>query len=191
MKDLLALSRLIDDMIGRIGKLAAWLVLAAVLVSAVNALVRYIFNDSSNAWLELQWYLFAGVFMLCAAWTLRDQEHIRIDILSGPLGPKFRSVMDLIGTVFFLFPLCLIMMIDGYPFFWGSFVSGEISGSAGGLIMWPVKMLVPVGFTILFVQGISELIKRIAIMQGLLPEYLKGGGAHGAVTPVNADEHGA
>lgn len=188
MNGLLGISRLIDDVVGRIGKLVAWAIFAAVFVSTVNALVRYAFNYSSNAFLEAQWYLFGAVFMLCAGWTLRDQEHIRIDILSGPLGPKFRSFMDLVGVLLFLFPFCLIMIAHGFPFFYESIVHSEGSASAGGLPQWPAKILIPLGFVVLFVQGVSELIKRIAVISGHLPEYLKGGG-HGSAP--EAEEHGA
>jgi TRAP-type mannitol/chloroaromatic compound transport system permease small subunit len=178
MSSLLAISRAIDWFNERVGKAMTWLVLAAVLVSSLNALVRYGFNISSNAWLELQWYLFGAVFLLGAAYTLKQNEHIRIDILSSRLSQNARNWIDVLGHVFFLAPLCLLMLWLGVPFFLRSFASGEISSSAGGLIVWPAKLLVPLGFALLLAQAISELIKRVAFMMGLIPEPYRRGGAH-------------
>lgn len=188
LQGLLGISRLIDAFNARVGKIVAWCVFVAVVVSTGNAIVRYTFNTSSNAWLELQWYLFGAVFMLCASWTLKEQEHIRIDILSNALGPKFRSGMDLFGHLFFLLPFTILMVLDCWPFFMRSFISGEISASAGGLIVWPAKLLILLGFVMLTAQGISETIKRLAVMSGHLPEFLKGG-HHGS--EPEAKEHAA
>lgn len=178
MSGLLAFSRAIDWLNERVGKSMAWLVLAAVLVSSINAVVRYSVNISSNAWLELQWYLFGAVFLLGAAYTLKQNEHIRIDIVSARLSQNARNWIDIIGHVLFLAPLCLLMLWLGIPFFLRSLASGEVSSSAGGLIVWPAKLLVPLGFALLLAQGFSELIKRIAFMKGLIPEPHPRGGAH-------------
>lgn len=178
MSGLLAFSRAIDWFNERVGKSMAWLVLAAVLVSSINAVVRYSVNISSNAWLELQWYLFGAVFLLGAAYTLKQNEHIRIDIVSARLSQNARNWIDIIGHVLFLAPLCLLMLWLGIPFFLRSLASGEVSSSAGGLIVWPAKLLVPLGFALLLAQGFSELIKRIAFMKGLIPEPHPRGGAH-------------
>lgn len=170
MQGLLGLSRAIDAFNGRAGRLLGWLIPLAVLVSAVNALVRKLLNTSSNAWLELQWYLFGAVFLGCAAYTLLRNEHIRIDIVSSQLGQTYRNVMDVIGHVFFLMPLCLMMIYYSVPFAWNSFRIGEMSQNAGGLLQWPAKVLIPIGFTMLFFQAVSELVKRIAVMKGLIPD---------------------
>lgn len=180
MSSLLRFSAGIDWINERIGKLTGWLVLAAVLVSASNATARYGFNSGSNAWLELQWYLFGGVFLLGAGYTLKNNEHIRIDIVSGKLTPRTRNIIDLLGHLLFLLPLCALMLWLGVPFFWRAFMSGEISSSAGGLTIWPAKLLVPAGFFLLLLQGVSEFIKRIAVMQGLIEEPYARGGSHGA-----------
>jgi TRAP-type mannitol/chloroaromatic compound transport system permease small subunit len=179
MSSLLAISRAIDWFNERVGKAMMWLVLAAVLVSSVNAVVRYGFNASSNAWLELQWYLFGAVFLLGAAYTLKQNEHIRIDIVSSRLSTNARNWIDIIGHILFLAPLCILMLWLGVPFFLRSFASGEISSSAGGLIVWPAKLLVPLGFAFLLAQAVSEIIKRIAVMKGLIPDPNSRGGAHG------------
>lgn len=178
MSGLLAISRGVDWLNERIGKAMMWLVLAAVVVSATNAVVRYAFNVSSNAWLELQWYLFGAVFLLGAAYTLKQNEHIRIDIVSSRLSQNARNWIDVIGHLLFLAPLCVLMLWLGVPFFLRSFASGEVSSSAGGLIVWPAKLLVPLGFALLLAQAFSELIKRIAFMKGLIPEPYPRGGAH-------------
>ena len=181
MSTLLAVSRAIDWFTERVGKAMMWLVLAAVLVSALNALSRYALNKSSNAWLELQWYLFGAVFLLGAAYTLKQNEHIRIDIVSARLSQNARNWIDVIGHALFLAPLCILMVWLGVPFVWRSFASGEISSSAGGLIVWPAKLLVPLSFTLLLAQAFSELVKRIAFMKGLIPEPYPHGGPHGAM----------
>ena len=182
MNALLAISRVIAAINERLGKATGWLILAAVLVSSVNALVRFSINRSSNAWLELQWYLFGAVVLLGAAYTFKANEHIRIDIISSRLSKRTRDWIDIFGHLFFLMPLCLVIMWLGWPFFLRSFAQAEVSSSAGGLIVWPAKLLVPLGFTILFVQSISELIKRIAVMQGLIEDpHGPSASAHGAV----------
>ncbi len=162
---MLKLSRAIDALNIWIGKIAAWAILAAVLVSTVNAIIRKVFDASSNSWLELQWYLFAVVFLLCAAWTLIANEHIRIDIVNNMLPKPARDWIDLLGHIFFLLPFTVVMIITGWPFFEASFKINEQSSNAGGLPVWPAKLIVPVCFTLLFVQAISEIIKRIAVIR--------------------------
>jgi TRAP-type mannitol/chloroaromatic compound transport system permease small subunit len=170
LQSLLKLSRGIDAFTRWMGKRLAWLILVAVIVSALNASVRKIFDTSSNSWLELQWVLFSIVFLLCSSWTLLDNEHIRIDIVNNLLPKKLRDSIDVLGHAFFLIPLCIVMIITGGPFFMRSFEINEQSGNAGGLPQWPAKSLIIIGFTMLLVQGISELIKRIAVMRGLIPD---------------------
>jgi TRAP-type mannitol/chloroaromatic compound transport system permease small subunit len=182
MASLLGLSRVIDAVTAFIGRWIYWLILAAVLVSAGNAITRKLFNLSSNAWLELQWYLFGAVFMLAAAYTLQRNEHIRIDIISNMLSQRARNWIDIVGHVFFLLPFCALMIYELYPWVRNSITSGEISGSAGGLILWPARICILIGFILLFFQGLSELIKRIAVMRGLIPDPHAGHpSAHGAV----------
>ncbi len=170
MQSLLKISRGIDAFTRWLGKRLAWLILVAVVVSALNAAVRKTFDTSSNSWLELQWVLFSIVFLLCSAWTLLDNEHIRIDIVNNLLPKQLRNSIDVIGHAFFLIPLCIVMIITGGPFFMRSVEINEQSGNAGGLPQWPAKSLIIIGFTMLLVQGISELIKRIAVMRGLIPD---------------------
>ena len=170
MQSLLKLSRGIDAFTRWTGKRLAWLILVAVIVSALNAIVRKVFDTSSNSWLELQWVLFSIVFLLCSPWTLLDNEHIRIDIVNQMLPKRVRDSIDVVGHVAFLMPLCVIMIITGGPFFMRSVEINEQSGNAGGLPQWPAKSLIIIGFTLLLVQGISELIKRIAVMRGLIPD---------------------
>ena len=170
MQSLLKLSRGIDAFTRWTGKRLAWLILVAVIVSAINAIVRKTFDTSSNSWLELQWVLFSIVFLLCSPWTLLDNEHIRIDIVNNALPKTVRNIIDVVGHVFFLMPLCVVMIITGGPFFMRSYEIGEQSGNAGGLPQWPTKSLIIIAFAFLFVQGVSELIKRIAVMQGLIPD---------------------
>jgi len=167
---LLALSRVIDAVNFRIGKVLSWLILAAVVVSATNAVIRKLFDTSSNAWLELQWVLFGTVFLLCSSWTMLANEHIRIDIVNNLLPKRTRDTIDIIGHALFLLPLTIIMIITSVPFFIRSFSINEQSMNAGGLPQWPAKSLILIGFTLLFFQGISELIKRIAVMRGLIPD---------------------
>ena len=170
MTGLLRLSAGIDRMNELIGKSAYWLILVAVLVSTVNAIIRKAFDVSSNAWLELQWQLFGAVFMLCAAYTFLKNEHIRIDIVNSRLPKRVRDWIDLLGHIFFLMPFVLIMLYDGIPFFLASWRIGEQSMNAGGLVQWTAKGLIPLGFFLLFLQGISEIIKRLAVMRGLIPD---------------------
>ncbi|WP_112663621.1 TRAP transporter small permease subunit [Microvirga flavescens] len=170
MTALLKLSQAIDAINVRIGKVAAWAIVVAIVISAVNAIIRRIFGVSSNAWLEAQWYLFGAVFMLCASWTLKANEHIRIDIVSGMLSKRGRDRIDLFGLIFFLFPFVALMTYLSIPYFERSFVSGEVSSNAGGLPIWPAKGLILAGFILLFFQWLSELIKRIAIMTGKLED---------------------
>lgn len=166
---LLLLSRLIDGLNELIGKLVYWLILFAVIISAGNASIRYIFHTSSNAWLEVQWYLFSAVFLLAAGYTLLRNEHIRIDVVVGRMSERALTWIDIIGTLLFLLPMTIIIMWLSWPMFMNSFVHNEMSSDAGGLIRWPVKFLVPLGFALLSLQGISELIKRVAFLMGLIP----------------------
>src|SRR5215213_6899418 len=170
LQALLKLSNGIDAFTRWTGKRLAWLILLAVVISALNAIVRKSFDTSSNSWLELQWVLFSIVFLLCSPWTLLDNEHIRIDIVNNTLPKQVRNSIDVIGHAFFLIPLTVVMIITGGPFFMRSFEINEQSGNAGGLPQWPAKSLVIIGFAFLLVQGISELIKRIAVMRGVIPD---------------------
>ena len=177
---LLRLSSLIDGLNERVGKSVYWLVLAMVLVSAINAIVRKVFNYSSNAFLEAQWYLFSAVFLLGAGYTLLRNEHVRIDVVAGRLSPRAQAWIDIFGTVFFLYPMAILIMRLSWPYFVHSFVDGEVSGSAGGLILWPARVLIPVGFALLVLQGTSELIKRIAFLAGKGPDPVKRHDPHAA-----------
>jgi TRAP-type mannitol/chloroaromatic compound transport system permease small subunit len=170
LQSLLKMSRGIDAFTRWTGKRLAWLILLAVVVSALNAIVRKSFDVSSNSWLELQWVLFSIVFLLCSPWTLLDNEHIRIDIVNNMLPRQVRNSIDVVGHAVFLMPLTIIMIITGGPFFMRSFEINEQSGNAGGLPQWPAKSLVILGFAFLLVQGISELVKRIAVMRGIIPD---------------------
>ncbi len=167
---LLALSRGIDRVNTLIGRSVMWLILLAVVISTVNAIVRKAFDISSNMWLEMQWQLFGCVFMLAAAYTLLVNEHIRIDILHARFPRAVRNWIELIGHVLFLLPFTILMLVDGWPFFLRSYLGNEQSFNAGGLPQWPAKLLVPLGFLLLFIQAISEIIKRIAVMQGRIPD---------------------
>lgn len=166
MAGLLALSRAIDRLNEIIGKWVAWLILLSILISAGNAVIRKAFNVSSNAWLELQWYLFGAAFLLAAAYTLKQNEHIRIDIVYGMFSRRVQHWIDLFGHIFFLMPFVLLMIYYFVPYASLSFRSGEMSSSAGGLILWPAKALLLIGFVQLGIQGISEIIKKIAVMRG-------------------------
>lgn len=170
MQALLKLSRRIDAFTRWTGKRLAWLILLAVIISTINAIVRKAFDASSNAWLELQWVLFSIVFLLCSSWTLLDNEHIRIDIINNMLPKRVRDVIDVVGHLFFLMPLAVVMIITGVPFFLRSYEINEQSGNAGGLPQWPAKSLIMIGFALLLVQAISELIKRVAVMRRLIPD---------------------
>ena len=166
MNSLLKFSRGVDWLNGQIGKYVIWLILASTVISGVNAAVRKVFNTSSNAWLEIQWYLFAAAFLVAAGYTLLNQEHVKIDVVSGRLSKKAQIWIDLIGFAFFLTPVCLVVLWYGIPFFLQGFRSGEMSNNAGGLIRWPVYLMMPLGFGLLLLQGLSEFIKRIAFLQG-------------------------
>ena len=170
MKTLLTISRAIDALNERIGRVVLWLVLAMVLVSSGNAVSRYLLNASSNAWLELQWYLFAVVFLLCAGYALLHNEHIRIDVVSSHLSRRTQMWIDVFGTIFFLFPVAGTILWLSWPIFVNAWVSGEMSSNAGGLIRWPARLTIPVGFFLLTLQGVSELIKRVAFLRGLIPD---------------------
>lgn len=170
LRALLPVSRAIDTLNTRLGRWLAWLIFAAVVVSSVNAVVRKLLDTSSNAWLELQWVLFSAVFLLCSPWTLLSNEHIRIDIVNNLLPRRVRNWIDIVGHAFFLLPLTVIMIWTGIPFFLKSWGVNEQSFSAGGLPQWPAKSLVMIGFALLFLQGISELIKRASVMRGLIPD---------------------
>ena len=181
MSGLLSFSRLIDGINTRIGRWVSWLILAAVIISTVNAVIRKLFDTSSNAWLEMQWVLFGAVFLLCTPWTLLSNEHIRIDIVNNLFSKRVRDSIDVFGHVVFLLPFTIVMLIVSVPFARTSFLINEQSANAGGLPQWPAKMLIPLGFLLLFFQGLSELIKRIAIMRGELQDTTSGGGHHAAV----------
>jgi TRAP-type mannitol/chloroaromatic compound transport system permease small subunit len=170
IQSLMPLARAIDAFNRTVGKYLSWLILAAVLVSAINAVIRKLFDVSSNSWLELQWVLFSIVFLLCSPWTLLDNEHIRIDIVNNMFPKWLRNTIDVIGHAFFLLPLTVVMIVTSIPFFTKSYAINEQSMNAGGLPQWPAKSLIMIGFALLFIQGISELIKRIAIMRGIIPD---------------------
>jgi TRAP-type mannitol/chloroaromatic compound transport system permease small subunit len=178
---LLSVSRVIDAVSFRIGKTLSWLILAAVIVSAVNAVIRKLFDVSSNSWLELQWVLFGAVFLIVSSWTLLENEHIRIDIVNSTFSQKARNIIDVIGHAFFLLPLTVVMIITSIPFVSKSVLLNEQSMNAGGLPQWPAKMLILIGFVLLFFQALSELIKRIAVMLGMIPDpYHTAGGLRAA-----------
>ena len=170
MTSLLKLSRLIDAITAWVGRSAFWLVLVMTVISAGNASVRFVFNYSSNGLREIQWYLFAAVFLLCAAYTLQKNEHVRIDVLSGKFSPRGQAVIDIIGTVFFLLPMVIAVLWLSLPLVAESYKIQEYSANAGGLIRWPVKAVLPIGFTLLALQGISELIKRVAFLAGRIDD---------------------
>jgi TRAP-type mannitol/chloroaromatic compound transport system permease small subunit len=170
MQGLLGVSRLIDAGTRRLGQWVAWLVIAAAIISAGNAISRKLFDLSSNAWLELQWWLFSAVFLLAAPWTLALNEHIRIDILNQRFSPRVRNIVEIVGITLFLMPMAAVVVWTSWPFFVASYEQNEQSSNFGGLVQWPAKLLIPVAFAILFIQGVSELIKRIAIMRGEMAE---------------------
>ena len=187
MEGLLKLSRGIDAVNFRIGKVLSWLVLIVVLISSANASVRKVFDTSSNAWLELQWVLFGAIFLLCSPWTLLSNEHIRIDIINGILPKRWRDSIDVFGHVFFLLPFTIVMIVTSIPFFLRSFRINEQSMNAGGLPQWPAKSLILIGFVLLFFQAISELIKRIAVMRGVIPDPYGGDGAMHSAAEAEAE----
>jgi TRAP-type mannitol/chloroaromatic compound transport system permease small subunit len=166
---LLKLSRAIDALSEGVGKATIWLVLVVTLISAANAFVRYTFNYSSNGLLEIQWYLFSAIFLLCAGYTLMRNEHVRIDVISGRFSPRTHAWIDIIGTLFFLAPMAVAVLYLSWPIFINAYLNNEYSSNAGGLIVWPVRALVPIGFSLLILQGVSELIKRVAFLKGLIP----------------------
>lgn len=168
MNKLLMLARRIDAVNEGIGKAAAWLLLLAVLVSTLNALARYSLHLGSNAFLELQWYLYSGAFLLGAAWTLRRNEHIRIDVVVGRFSPRVHAWIDILGGIFFLLPLCALILWAAVPFALDALRSGEVSANAGGLLLWPARLLIPIAFFLLLAQGCSEIIKRFAFLAGLM-----------------------
>ena len=188
MTALLGIARAIDCINGLIGRAFAWLILVAVIVSAGNAVIRKSVNMSSNAWLEAQWYLFGAVFMMCAAWTLRENEHVRVDVLSHRLQPRTRVWIDLICHILFLLPFAGLMVWLGWPFFVSSFVSGEQSSNAGGLIRWPAKIWILLGFVLLLAQGVAEIIKRSAMLTGDLPLKEPGGDDEDPVAQYAAEQ---
>jgi TRAP-type mannitol/chloroaromatic compound transport system permease small subunit len=170
MTGLLALSRTIDGINTFFGKAVSWLLLLAVLISAINATTRKLFNLSSNAWLEAQWYLFSAAFLVAAAWTLMSNEHVKVDLVYGRLSRHAQIWIEVLGTIFFLFPFCLITIYLSWPTVVEKFSTGEVSNNTGGLILWPVWAMIPLGFSLLAFQGLSELIKRLAILRGVLPD---------------------
>lgn len=177
MNSLLRFSTAIDRLNERVGRTALWLVLVTVLICAANAIVRKIFNYSSNAFLEIQWYLYAAVFLLCAGYTLKHDCHVRIDILYNRWSPRNRAFIDLFGSIFFLLPMATLIAWDAWPTFIVAYQSGETSSDSGGLLRWPVQLLIPLGFTLLALQGVSEIIKRIAFLNGYsaTPNITSGG----------------
>src|SRR3954452_3449749 len=170
LQSLLKLSRGIDAFTTWTGKRLAWLILVAVIISTINAIIRKTLDTSSNSWLEMQWVLFSAVFLLCSPWTLLDNEHIRIDIVNAMMPKWLRDTIDIVGHVLFLMPLCVVMIITSVPFFLRSIQINEQSSNAGGLPQWPAKSLIMLGFAFLLAQGVSELIKRIAVLRGLIPD---------------------
>ena len=168
MRRLLALARLIDALTERIGRVIIWLVLAATLISAGNALSRYLFGESSNAWLEIQWYLFGAMFLLAAGYTLKHNGHVRIDIFYNHLGPRGQAWIDLVGGLLFLLPMAVLLAWLAWPMFFEAWQTQEHSPDAGGLLRWPVKLLLPAGFALLALQGMAEVIKRIGVLSGHL-----------------------
>ena len=187
MPILMRFAALIDALNERVGKTVYWLVLVAVLVSAGNAIVRKLFNMSSNAFLELQWYLFSAIFLFCAGYTLLRNEHVRIDVIAGRLSVRAQTWIDVLGTIFFLLPMTLLFIYLSWPIFVRTFTQGEISTNAGGLMIWPARLLVPIGFTLLALQGLSELVKRIAFLTGAGPDPVKRHDAHAAEKELAAE----
>ncbi|MDO9421575.1 MAG: TRAP transporter small permease subunit [Herminiimonas sp.] len=169
MSFLLSLSRFIDDLNEKIGHGISWALLLAVLICTGNAAIRYLFNISSNGWLEIQWYLFGAIFLLATSYTLRRNEHVRIDVIVGRFSKRTQVWIDLIGFIVFLMPATLLILYYATPYAWISIQNQEVSSNAGGLIVWPAKLLIPVGFVLLALQGISEIIKRIGYLKGLVP----------------------
>ena len=188
MKPLLRISAAIDAFTAFIGRAVSWLILLAVLISAGNAIVRKAFDMSSNAWLELQWYLFSAVFLLAASYTLQRNDHIRIDIVSGMLPKWVRNWIDLLGHILMLVPFVILMIYESYPFVLNSIRQQENSSNAGGLILWPVKALLLAGFLLLAIQAISEIIKRIAVIRGIIPDDHEAQSAHHVAEEIGLGE---
>ena len=170
MQALLKLSRAIDWLNAQVGKYTIWLILAATAISGINAIVRKVFHTSSNAYLEVQWYLFAASFLLAAGYTLLEKEHVKVDVINAKLSLRTRVWIDVVGFALFLTPMCVLVLYYGIPFFLQAFETGEMSGNSGGLIRWPVYLMMPIGFALLLLQGISEFIKRIAFLAGLIDD---------------------
>ena len=170
MKLMLAMAQAVDAFNERVGKLTHWLILVAVLISAGNAVTRYSLDMSSNAWLEVQWYLFSAVFLFCAGYTLLHNQHVRIDIVSGMFSRRVQTWIEIFGTVFFLLPMAILILWLSWPVFVVAWRSNEVSTNAGGLAVWPARLMLPIGFLLLVLQGFSELIKRIAFLRGLIPD---------------------
>lgn len=170
MQALLSLSRWIDLINDRVGRAVTWLTLIVVVVSSANAIVRKLFNTSSNAWLELQWYLFGAMFLLAAGYTLLKNDHVRVDIISSKFSRQTQIKIEIFGVIFFLLPACVLILILSWPVFMDSFIQNEQSSNSGGLIRWPVKLLIPIGFALLVAAGISHLIKCIGYLKGMCPD---------------------
>jgi TRAP-type mannitol/chloroaromatic compound transport system permease small subunit len=170
MRALLLFSKAVDGLNGFIGRWVIWLILASTVISGLNAVVRKAFNSSSNAYLEVQWYLFAAAFLLAAGYTLLHGEHVKIDVISSRLSKRAQIWIDVFGFLFFLMPMCIIILYYGIPFFLQGMRSGEMSSNAGGLMRWPIYLMIPIGFTLLMLQGLSELVKRIAFLRGLIDD---------------------
>ena len=180
MNAMLALSRAIDAITERVGRFVYWLVLIVVLISASNAIVRKLFNYSSNAYLEIQWYLFSVIFLFGAGYTLLRNEHVRIDIIAGRLSARAQNWIDVIGIVLFLWPMSFVIMWLSWPLFVDSLARHEVSSNAGGLLIWPARLMMPIGFALLIMQSVSELIKRIAFLRGRIPDPLQKHGGKSA-----------
>ena len=180
MNAMLALSRAIDAITERVGRVVYWLVLIVVLISASNAIVRKLFNYSSNAYLEIQWYLFSVIFLFGAGYTLLRNEHVRIDIISGRLSARAQNWIDVVGIVLFLWPMSFVIMWLSWPLFVDSLARHEVSSNAGGLLIWPARLMMPIGFALLIMQSVSELIKRIAFLRGRIPDPLQKHGGKSA-----------
>jgi len=175
MRLLLAISRAIDAVNGLIGRNVSWLVLVVVLVSTGNALSRKFLHSSSNAWLELQWYLFGAMFLLASGYALTKNDHVRVDILAQKLSKRSQILIEIFGLLFFLMPAAVLIMWLAWPMFWESWVTGETSSNSGGLVRWPVKLLIPVGFSLLIAAGISHLIKCVGFLMGMCPDPTRRG----------------
>ena len=180
MNAMLALSRAIDAITERVGRFVYWLVLIVVLISAANAIVRKLFNYSSNAYLEIQWYLFSVIFLFGAGYTLLRNEHVRIDIIAGRLSARAQNWIDVVGIVLFLWPMSFVIMWMSWPLFVDSLTRHEVSTNAGGLLIWPARLMMPIGFALLIMQSVSELIKRIAFLRGRIPDPLQKHGGKSA-----------